>query len=431
MTGPIRAAVCLAVGVGIMAACAAIEQRASQGSWRTAYPFLGPMPDWPEAIPLRAVDLVANSETWATERVLFIDFEPDEWESLTAAGEVPTPGEREALAGVLCREETFDVAGVTYTVTGRMPRDAAGLSMAYVVPFEDADKIDAEAVEAGIEDGFFMRQVERGGLNEERAREFSEDVQPLVVHDGVPMVAGLPILMLAAMALVLYGSAALQWSALSLLRQKTGAFASLFDAAGDHPAIFRNMLQINYGAFLAAMLIGVLTPRANLAVSQWVFEMFSEGGLKELGAAYMDGNIPLAAWRTFQNNFVLQSLIMAAIPSLLIPLWGVGKTLLSLTVVGFAMAPAWSSGTWQLTFHWITIVIELQAYILVSFGICVYTKQTFEAIRLGLRGTGDEEISPVGEFGRGINVLTSATVYAFFALAIAAVYEAVTLILIG
>lgn len=439
MSKPLRAAVCVFAGVAIMVISAVIDFRASQGPWRDGFAFIGPAPDLPNLVPFveyRPPAADFQFKSWSPLKILFIDFSESDWKSILAEGEIPKPGEGEALAGVLCRPEKIVVNGETYRVTGRVRRDAAGFSTAYLIP-HDAAVIESLAKKdgtAGLADartrtGFYDRDARR--RMSEPDFEWPEDVGPLFVHDAVPMPPGVPFLVLAGLALTLYGAAVLQWRLVLWLHRVSGAFDGLVAACREHARLFRFVHMLNYSVFLYVMLAGILAPQANLAASEWVFKAFSEGSLKELGKAYIDGNVPLAAWETFRNNFIVQTFLMSTLPSLLVPLFGVGKTLLSLAVVGFAMAPVWSGGAEPMTFHWLTIALELEAYILVSFGICVYTARAWKAIVVGLREPDEEVPSARTEFRFGFEALASATMYACLALAIAAIYEAVTLIALG
>ncbi len=431
------AAVSVVAGAALLVASAAIDYRTSQGEWRDGFAFIGPEPDLDGLIPFVEYQPAISGQGLrrSMHRILFIDFDDADWHSILAEGAIPDPAKHEALAGVLCSDDEIDVDGETYRVTGRLHRTAGGLSTAYLIPlngrtFDPANEDKPLGIgNSRTREGFYDRDAQR--RTSESDFEWPEDVEPLFVHDAVPMAAGLPYAVIAGLALTLYGAAVLQWRLVLWLHRVSGAFNGLVTASREHPSLFRFVHTLNYSAFFYVMLAGTMSPLANLAASQWVFEMFSEGALKELGQAYLDGNVLLAAWATFHNNFIVQTVLLAALPSLVIPLFGVGKTLVSLVVVGFAMAPVWSGSTDAMTFHWITITLEIQAYIIVSFGICVYTLEAGRALFTLIGGLDGEEPSTSQGFRFGFETLVSATMYACLALAVAAMYEAVTLIAMG
>ncbi len=430
----LRAVFCVIAGFAILVACAVVDYRTSQGAWRDGFAYIGPAPDLDGLIPFVEYQPAVGSQPSRSsmQRILFIDFDDADWQSIVAEGEVPDPDKPEALAGILCNEDEIEVDGEMFRVTGRVHRTASGFSTTYLIPLNDRqfDAADDDEPKGMLgsrtRTGFYDREARQHASD--TGFEWPEDVEPLFVHDAVPMPTGVPYAVMVGLALTLYGAAVLQWQTVLWLHRISGAFNGLVTASHEHSRLFRFVLLLNYSTFFYVMLAGVLLPLANLAASQWVFEIFSEGALKELGQAYMDGNIPLAAWETFRNNFVVQTFLLSSLASTIIPLFGVGKTMLSLVVVGFAMAPVWSGTIDALTFHWVTIALELQAYIIVSFGICVYTLEAWRAIVTLMRGYDGEAPSTSRGFRWGFEVLASATMYACLALAIAAVYEAVTLI---
>ena len=431
MNKPLRAVCCVILGVAIIVVSAFIDLRATQGPWRDGFAFVGPSPELPELVPFVEYQPPAAESQfagWSSQKILFIDFDEREWSSLVAEGKALDLGKHEALAGALCDLDEIDVNGQTYRVTGRMHRDVGGLSAAYVIPF-DGEVTDALLIRGMASEGFYARDPQQQFSDPDY--QWPEDVSPLFLHSTIPMPTGVPFAVLAGLALTLYGAAVLQWHAVLWLHRVSNAFDGLVTAGREHPRLFRFVHSLNYSVFLYVMFAGILSPQANLSASQWVFEAFSEGSLKDLTQAYLDRNIPLAAWETFRNNFIVQTVIMSSIPSLFIPLFGVGKTLLSLAIVGFAMAPVWSGGALPMTFHWVTIALELQAYILVSFGICVYTARACKALVVLLREPDDDVPNALTEFRFGFEALASATMYACLTLAIAALYEAITLIALG
>jgi hypothetical protein len=174
-----------------------------------------------------------------------------------------------------------------------------------------------------------------------------------------------------------------------------------------------------YGVFFLSMAAGLVWPGANAALKAWVGAVFSEGGLSYVGQAYASGNIVHAATATFYHNFVTATLVWNIGLSLVIPFIGLFKTAVSLGLVGFAMAPIWSNTFAGYTYHSVTMGIELEAYILATFSIVVYALHFFRGI---VRGNF------LHEWGQGFQTALGSAVIAGVLLAVAALYEAVTLI---
>ena len=111
-----------------------------------------------------------------------------------------------------------------------------------------------------------------------------------------------------------------------------------------------------------------------------VKQQFTEGDLAYIGEAYLSGDILAAANATWVNNFLLQTLAMGVLPSL-VPL-GIGffKTLLSLGIVGFAMAPMWTDIIGNYVLHSGTMVLELEPYVIVAWACILWPVRFIKGI---------------------------------------------------
>jgi len=85
------------------------------------------------------------------------------------------------------------------------------------------------------------------------------------------------------------------------------------------------------------------------------------------------------------------------------------------------MAPLWSGMAWMFSFHSITMTLELEAYIIA----CVIVVYFWRRVIAGLR---DKELLPC--VIQGFRALGSGIMLTGTMLAIAALYEAATLILL-
>ena len=180
------------------------------------------------------------------------------------------------------------------------------------------------------------------------------------------------------------------------------------------------MHMLMYGAFFGMMTFGYTQPIAQMWMSNFIVSQFEQGSVAYIGEAYESGSIPRAAWATFFNNYVIQTVLMTVLISLVLPMIGILKTMLSLIVVGFGMAPTWAGMTGMYTFHSITMTLELEAYIFAC--ICV-------VFFWGNLVAGAMKNEFLAGLKRSIQVLMSGTLLAGIMLALAALYEAATLIL--
>jgi len=222
--------------------------------------------------------------------------------------------------------------------------------------------------------------------------------------------------------LVATGGAIVQIRLFQILAgRRTGLLAPIFAEVRKAPFLLAVLHVIIYGAFFMAMALGLRSPFAFLMVEDLVTSAFREGDLAYIGAAYASGNIPLAMATTFFHNYFVATVGLTLLPSLIIPFAGVLKTLGTFAMVGFAMAPIYTGTAAGMVYHSITMTLELEAYIIAAFAVTMYPIRfvTGFARSGSLMGALD-----------GLKVMGSAIVLTGVMLAIAAAYEAVTLIML-
>jgi hypothetical protein len=351
------------------------------------------------------------------ERVVALELPGDQWRAITASGQPPEPGQRQVLAGELCRLDSFSIDGETFTVSGRLQRGTAGMAFAYLLPYEDSVASlfsdDADATMGWLDPKGQLRDFS----DEEIAVLESQQLITPMVPTTMPVAWG----GMLGIVLVTIGGAFFQVRALSRL-SGVPLFAPIILPMRQFSRLFAGIHVLCYGVLMVAALVAFAFPLLNLQVLTFVTEIFTTGELSHLGAAYMSGNVVEAAWFTFWNNYVVQTLVFSVAPSLVIPFWGLFKTMLNLAIAGFALAPLWTDLLARFTYHSITLSLEVEAYVIAAFGVCLYPVYIWRALRSDDAARGLLKIPPM-LFG---TVLLSGALLFF-----AAFYEAVTLILIG
>jgi hypothetical protein len=140
------------------------------------------------------------------------------------------------------------------------------------------------------------------------------------------------------------------------------------------------------------------------------------------GEAYLSGNIPLAAAVTFAINFLLGSLTVITLPSVLVP--GVGAFVAGLFAAawGLILAPATQTLAFSMLPHSGTMLLEGEGYILATiFGLLV-------PIHIVKRSLGGNLFT---RFGRVLMLNFKANCWIALVLAVAAIYEATEVILMN
>ncbi len=360
-------------------------------------------------------------------RLFVLEVEDTELEGLLKAGRLPNPGEREVLAGPLASDAPFTIDGAAFTVVGRLRASLACFTNHYVTP--DSARLSAFFGEdAGTETGQVYRQAladDGQAASASTAEEQDAELSSFEARHVAPQIQaqshcthmvywGL-ILVAAGGALVHVGL--FRW----LAPRRLWVLGPAIRALSRRWGLFLAMHVALYGVFFGAMAAGMQNPLINFHLTRLLSSVFMEGGLSYIGEAYASGRVFYAAGATFMNNYVVQTLGFTFGASLLVPL-GILKTAASMALVGFAMAPLWVGSAAGYTYHCVTMVLELEAYIAASTIVALWFWGCIMAV-----GEGPF----FRRMLRNVAMLGSAALLTGLMLALAALYEAATIILLG
>lgn len=394
------------------------------------------------------------------EMVIALDLSEDRLRPLLASGRLPEPGKAEVLAGDLARAEPFFIDDTEFQVVGTLKRSVSSFLFAYLLPHTTGFE-GTFATEQGAKEGTLVtdgaRLLEDNLLPdyfptlppEEGEGELvteDEDADTIEGETGIRVLAadeekmdGPPRIAvpnyfggllrsaddisrrtLAAMALVAFGGALFCYHLFRRLKSGNGVVLRPFvEEALRHKKLFWSTHLFFYGLFFLAMWCAMEYPLLAYRTKQYIEAVFQVGGLGHVGAAYDSRSITAAAWMTFYNNYIEQTLGLTFLVSLFgVPL-GLIKNVLSFVLAGTAMSPLWVGSADMLTLHSITITLELEAYILACIAITTWPIMLIAGFRNNQRAHA---------FKRGISMLFSAMVFTAIVLGLAAVYEAMTLI---
>jgi hypothetical protein len=381
-----------------------------------------------------ALDLAALFD--ATEPVLFVELPPDAFSPLLASGRLPVAGAPELLAGPHSQLTEIPLGDRVYRVVGRLHPTVSVGHFAYLLPAH-ADLAADFGAEAGGVPAVLLPEG-RAALAGLMAGVDATERMPQLLGHRYPTRRAFAWATWLGLALMALGG--LQGVLAWFSRWARGArwFGALYREALARPGLFLGMHAFLYGLLFLAMAQGMSQPLLQHQLGRMVEAMFAYGGLSYIGEAYASGNILWAAVTTWWNNYVVQTLGltfftpfalwgMGALPWLgLAPLlWplplGVLKTAASFGLVGLVMAPSHAhtaSGYW---YHGVTMVLELEAYIVACFVVAAWPLVLAGGV---LRG----------ETARGataaLRLLGAGVGFTGVLLAVAGLYEAVTLILL-
>jgi hypothetical protein len=338
--------------------------------------------------------------------------DPEFLAPLLESGRLPEPGQPEALAGDMAPGDSFSAEDVTFTVVGRLDRRAALFSRSFVIPYHaDFDALVPEDEPTRV--WVAPESQAPGGEGEQGVRTFTKAGMvrmPGGWHGGA----------IAALAAVLLGGAGLQALALMrLARLRIPVLGPSLEALTAHPVLLWGGHIGLYGAWMLFMCLAPAAPRSQATFLALISGVFTEGHLAYIGEAYTSKNVLLAAAATWVNNYLLQTLGLTFIFSLLLAPWGLLKTLLSFTVLGFAMSPGGANLVQGFTYHSVTMALELEAYVLACFFVGVFWLNLARLLAAERPGRF---------LARSCVMYASGAALTGVLLAVAAAYEAVTLI---
>jgi hypothetical protein len=128
-----------------------------------------------------------------------------------------------------------------------------------------------------------------------------------------------------------------------------------------------------YGLFLLCMIVALVWPQLQEKTLAGVDQDLSAPWLEStVVAAYSNGNILAAGFYTLLMNLIVGSCLTMTLPSLIIPFSGLLMGLYRAGSWGFLFAPIENEAS--LIPHYLTLLIEGQAYILVMFAVFLHGK---------------------------------------------------------
>jgi hypothetical protein len=372
------------------------------------------------------------------------------------SGRLPEPGRDEVLAGARIEpRETLLVGGRSLKVVGVLKPDVALFANSYLVPSVSTDANNM-LFPAAVPSVFHARLVHARAeqLRNDKFRKRMEEVFPpakcawVTADDRLERPAF--HLYLSGLAVFLLGGSGALIAMFNWLAGKvsspvvavsqgteapapsdvnTGKVALPFYAAPLLEMKARRRLVwgvhlFYFGLVIAGSLLVYELPGAQVVLLGKVGDAIAtrNNPLGFAGEAYRSGFIPLAAAVTFVINFLLGSLAVITVPSIVLPGSGVFMACLRAAAWGMILAPATHSLAYAMLPHSVTMLLEGEGYILATiFGLLV----PIHIVKSSLGG------NPLTRFGRAVILNRKANFWIALVLAVAAVYEATEVILMN
>jgi hypothetical protein len=140
-------------------------------------------------------------------------------------------------------------------------------------------------------------------------------------------------------------------------------FRSAFQIIQANRRAYLALNAILYGSVLVGFGAGLLFPCLTAAQ----MESFEDGGQADLVRSLLE-NPWLFALMILANNALRAGLLNIVLPSMIVPFAGIVWYVYSLFTVGLMLAPVDRDGWLVLIPHSLTVVMEIQAYVLLALG---------------------------------------------------------------
>ncbi len=362
-------------------------------------------------------------------------------------GRMPEPGKGEALGGSESGAgEEFNVAGRSLKVVGVLVSSVALFADSVLVPADPA----ADALFAGDDPMLSRVRIVRLTAQQFRDRKLHEQLAKAFPSKGFvnlppqvrPETTGFSSY-LAGQALFLIGGtgvlAGLYRGMARSIRWRLLA-EPLAEIIG-RPRLFWATHIIYFGLYILMAALIRTVPALHTVLMTSVQQAFTgEGPLAVAGAAYLSGNILWAAAVTFAVNFLLGTIVMITLPSLIIPGVGVLVAVFRATLWGLLLGPADVSLALGMIPHSGTLLLEGEGYILATFFAMLMPVILFGSGRPALKPAeavdgefADPPSEPTHEttgrrFLRAIGLNLKGLLLVALVLAVAAIYEAAEVI---
>ncbi len=291
-------------------------------------------------------------------------------------GRLPAPGKDEVLSGSQAPpEDHLSVADRTLKVVGVLQPSVGAFADSYLVPkhgnsdvlFPKGDSAvqPVEVIDLRATD-FGDRNI-RGRVTEAFPRESFTLLVPEVISGP-----GAFALYLGGQALFLLGGTGLLIGLYRWLsgRAKRGVLAAPLQELALRPRLVWGVHLVYFGLYvLGAVLIRQSPTIYTLLMTAIQSELSSEGkGVLAVAArAYGSGNISYAAAVTFTINFLLGSLAVITLPSMIIPGSGALVAAFRATIWGLMLGPSRVNMAYAMMAHTGTLLLEGEGYILATF----------------------------------------------------------------
>jgi hypothetical protein len=181
-----------------------------------------------------------------------------------------------------------------------------------------------------------------------------------------------------------------------------------------------------YGIVAAAMIYVGFNPDLQKSLMEIVGQGFIEGPLATVGEAYSGGKVLEAIGLTFIVNLLAGSFLYITLPSLFIPFLGLAMGVVRAILWGLLLSPTNPDLRMIMIPHFLTLILEGQAYIIALLAAYVHGKSFLMPRRSGIEASGVKAY--LQGYLLGLKQTAWLYVLVILLLAMAAIYEVLEVI---
>ncbi|NIP27130.1 MAG: hypothetical protein GWN67_18035 [Phycisphaerae bacterium] len=339
-------------------------------------------------------------------------------------GQLPAGGTDEVLAGYIAKNtDQITVEGRTLKVTGQLKKGIGLFANSYLI----GKGVSAGELFKPGQSAYILKLPKEKVTDPEFQKQLREIFPAPKFTAYVPQIRTRPepfYICLVGIALLLFGGCLALFTLYCILadRIRNKWLRLPLAEIRKYKYLFIAMNLIYFGTVLLFMLVSFTVPELQSCFLVSVASEITEGSgpLAIAGKAYMSRNILLAAVATFAINFPLGSLLLITLPSIILPGSGILVAGLRSMLWGLILAPGFSGLTAMMVPHSVTLLLEGHGYVLAAFFgllVPVYLFRKSEGPNAGVR------------YGRAVLMNVRGNLLVIIVLVIAAIYEAVEVIM--
>jgi hypothetical protein len=362
--------------------------------------------------------------------ILYSDMATDFKAEMLKLGRLPNPGANEVVAGYYASsKDEIAVDGQVFEVVGQFKKEVRLFVDSYLFGDSAAAGELFNPAHDAVQNAYIL-QLPREQLVDSQVREQLKKAfpksqfaayAPLIRTKQVPF-----YLYILGMALLFLGGSVVLFKVYCILADRIdNKWLRLpLDEIHKFRCLFLGLHLVYFGVVVLFMLLAHTLPEFQVCLLGGIKAQVADGSgpLGVAGKAYMSKSIPMAAVVTLLINFFLGSLAYITIPSIIIPGVGILAAVFRASMWGLLLAPNFDVLAGTMLPHSFTILLEGEGYVLASFFgllILVYLFRKAEGLSLA------------GRYGRALLMNVRGNLLVAMVLTIAAIYEAIEVILIA